>query len=199
MKHSLQANQKPAKTIFSPSIKTIPKLITFNKLSYQKETKSTPEDPTEITFVCPISSRIISENEYKEINQGIAYNKKNIPKKRTSAELRHSLQGAGSHLGISKPYNNWSTERLDQEIEKLKKEISQKEKENKENTEEKIENYEKIIKKWKKIAQDAIYLLIEEYPQDSQFNDNTVATVIKAFNIDKELIDYDSGTECFKE
>ena len=44
-----------------------------------------------------------------------------------------------------------------------------------------------------------VYKLIECYPQDSQYNPNTVKTVLNSLNIDKSLLDYDSENDCFND
>ena len=60
-----------------------------------------------------------------------------------------------------------------------------------------IDKYTKLSLKWKKIAQDAIYKLIECYPQDEHYNPNTIKNVIHSLNLDKDLLGYDSENDCF--
>lgn len=139
-------------------------------------------------YVYPLSGRIMSEKEYEELAQ-IKSNRTSNNKKRFSSEIGK---------GEGKLFSNWSDEKIQAEIDKVEKEIEKNEEEQQSEKEKaEIDKYTKLSLKWKKIAQDAIYKLIECYPQDEHYNPNTIKNVIHSLNLDKDLLGYDSENDCF--
>ena len=139
-------------------------------------------------YVYPLSGRIMSEKEYEELAQ-IKSNRTSNNKKRFSSEI-------GKREG--KLFSNWNDEKIQAEIDKVEKEIEKNEEEQQSEKEKaEIDKYTKLSLKWKKIAQDAIYKLIECYPQDEHYNPNTIKNVIHSLNLDKDLLGYDSENDCF--
>lgn len=193
----------------------IEKYVEFSKiqLTNNKQKKEETEDkekqedqpPNENIFVFPLSGRIITQAEYEKLTKIETGNEKCniINKKRLSNEMaKKSLSNKPPQNNSIKIYSTWSDEKINSEIKKLKEEISNKEKENNSSYEKEkieIEKYSALALKWKKIAQESIYKLIECYPQDSQYNPNTVKTVLNSLNIDKSLLDYDSENDCFND
>ena len=139
-------------------------------------------------YVYPLSGRIMSEKEYEELAQ-IKSNRTSNNKKRFSSEIGK---------GEGKLFSNWNDEKIQAEIDKVEKEIEKNEEEQQSEKEKaEIDKYTKLSLKWKKIAQDAIYKLIECYPQDEHYNPNTIKNVIHSLNLDKDLLGYDSENDCF--
>ena len=141
----------------------------------------------EEVYVYPLSGRIMSEKEYEELEQ-MKSNKTSNNKKRFSSEI-------GKAEG--KLFSNWNDEKIQEEIDKVEKEIEQNEEKQSEKEIAEIDKYNTLSLKWKKIAQDAIYKLIECYPQDEHYNPNTIKNVIHSLNLDKDLLGYDSENDCF--
>ena len=139
-------------------------------------------------YVYPLSGRIMSEKEYEELAQ-IKSNRTSNNKKRFSSEIGK---------GEGKLFSNWNDEKIQAEIDKVEKEIEKNEEEQQSEKEKaEIDKYTKLSLKWKKIAQDAIYKLIECYPQDEHYNPNKIKNVIHSLNLDKDLLGYDSENDCF--
>lgn len=139
-------------------------------------------------YVYPLSGRIMSEKEYEGLAQ-IKSNRTSNNKKRFSSEIGK---------GEGKLFSNWNDEKIQAEIDKVEKEIEKNEEEQQSEKEKaEIDKYTKLSLKWKKIAQDAIYKLIECYPQDEHYNPNTIKNVIHSLNLDKDLLGYDSENDCF--
>ena len=138
-------------------------------------------------YVYPLSGRIMSEKEYEELAQ-IKSNRTSNNKKRFSSEIGK---------GEGKLFSNWNDEKIQEEIDKVEKEIEQNEEKQSEKEIAEIDKYNTLSLKWKKIAQDAIYKLIECYPQDEHYNPNTIKNVIHSLNLDKDLLGYDSENDCF--
>ena len=141
----------------------------------------------EEVYVYPLSGRIMSEKEYEELEQ-MKSNKTSNNKKRFSSEI-------GKAEG--KLFSNWNDEKIQEEIEKVEKEIEKNEEQQSEKEIAEIDKYNTLSLKWKKIAQEAIYKLIECYPQDEHYNPNTIKNVIHSLNLDKDLLGYDSENDCF--
>ena len=141
----------------------------------------------EEVYVYPLSGRIMSEKEYEELEQ-MKSNKTSNNKKRFSSEI-------GKAEG--KLFSNWNDEKIQEEIDKVEKEIEQNEEKQSEKEIAEIDKYNTLSLKWKKIAQEAIYKLIECYPQDEHYNPNTIKNVIHSLNLDKDLLGYDSENDCF--
>lgn len=141
----------------------------------------------EEVYVYPLSGRIMSEKEYEELEQ-MKSNKTSNNKKRFSSEIGKSE---------GKLFSNWNDEKIQEEIDKVEKEIEQNEEKQSEKEIAEIDKYNTLSLKWKKIAQEAIYKLIECYPQDEHYNPNTIKNVIHSLNLDKDLLGYDSENDCF--
>jgi hypothetical protein len=147
-------------------------------------------------------------------------NNANFNKKRTSSEMLNNSSLNSSIINIEKPnlnYNKpkiikrvmdperkalivWSSAKLEEEVKKLslkveelqniEKDIGKKQKE--------IQRFKRLTDKWLKISQDAAYQLLDLFPQNKNYEKNTIKHVIEHFKIDKELIEYDEENECFK-
>lgn len=192
----------------------IEKYVEFSKIQLmnnkekegEADDKETQEQqPKDNIFVYPLSGRIITQAEYEKLTKIDSGNENcnKINKKRFSNEMaKKSLPNKPPQNNPIKMYSTWSEEKINSEIQKLKEDISNKEKENNSSYEKEkieIEKYSSLALKWKKIAQESIYKLIECFPQDSQYNPNTVKTVLNSLNIDKSLLDYDSENDCFND
>lgn len=146
------------------------------------------KEKKEETYVYPLSGRIVNQKEYEELEH-LKRNNNSINKKRFSSEIGK---------GEGQLFTTWTDDKIAEEIDKVNKEIEKNEKEEQSEKEKAdIEKYNDLAMKWKKIAQDAIYKLIECYPQDEHYNPNTIKNVVHSLNLDKELIGYDSENDCF--
>lgn len=98
---------------------------------------------------------------------------------------------------INTLYNSWTIKKLEEEISKVEKSLSEfiEEKEQKDGKE--IKRVDLLYMKWLKISQDAVEKILEMFPENNNFEKNTIKTLIDHFKIDKELIDYDSENDCF--
>jgi hypothetical protein len=102
---------------------------------------------------------------------------------------------------MKKIYSGWSDKKLEDEILKLKKNIKDiEEEENKSSkTDKEILKFEELYNKWLKISQDAVYTILEMFPQNQNYERNTIKSLIEHFKIDPELIKYDEENDEFKE
>jgi hypothetical protein len=100
-----------------------------------------------------------------------------------------------------KLFSSWSIEKLEEEATKLNKQIEEYEKTS--NYDEKkiseIEKFTKLKKKWLKISQDSVDRILDLFPQNKNYEKNTIKTLLDHFKISHELMDYDSENECFRD
>ena len=164
-----------------------------------------PQTPSpSITFIHPISTLIIPKNELDLLLQPISTSTNpsftiQNPTKRKLASIPFKQKSSFNNKP-QKPFMNWTLDKINSEIIKLKSELQQKQSDISKYNESKqkdISKYLLLADKWKKISQDAIYKLLEHFPQDEEYNTNTIGTVINKLNIDKELIEYDEENDCF--
>lgn len=102
---------------------------------------------------------------------------------------------------MKKIYNGWSDKKLEDEISKLKKNIKEIEQEENKlsNTDKEILKFQQLFNKWLKISQEAVYTILEMFPQNQNYEKNTIKSLIEHFKIDSELIKYDEENDEFKE
>ena len=155
-----------------------------------------------IILIYPLSGRIITENEYEKINNinyknssSENFKKSNGLKKRLSSEVLKEKNSFQNKLKDQDIYDKYTDLELDEEIKKLEKELE--EEKNDDKIEKEYNYYNNLSNKWKKIAQDSIYNLLELFPQNENYEKNTIKSVLKSFQIDKKLIGYDEENECF--
>jgi hypothetical protein len=100
-----------------------------------------------------------------------------------------------------KIYSSWSEKKLEEEINKINKSIKDLEEEESKNTktEKEIQKFEILYEKWLKISQNAVHSILDMFPQNQNYERNTIKTLIEHFKIDHELIKYDEENEDFKE
>ena len=155
-----------------------------------------------IILIYPLSGRIITENEYEKINNinyrnnsSENFKKSNGLKKRLSSEVLKEKNSFQNKLKDQDIYDKYTDLELDEEIKKLEKELE--EEKNDDKIEKEYNYYNNLSNKWKKIAQDSIYNLLELFPQNENYEKNTIKSVLNSFHIDKKLIGYDEENECF--
>jgi hypothetical protein len=155
-----------------------------------------------IILIYPLSGRIITENEYEKINNinyrnssSENFKKSNGLKKRLSSEVLKEKNSFQNKVKDQDIYDKYTDLELDEEIKKLEKELE--EEKNDDKIEKEYDYYNNLSNKWKKIAQDSIYKLLELFPQNENYEKNTIKSVLKSFQIDKKLIGYDEENECF--
>ena len=155
-----------------------------------------------IILIYPLSGRIITEIEYEKINNinyknssSENFKKSNGLKKRLSSEVLKEKNSFQNKLKDQDIYDKYTDLELDEEIKKLEKELE--EEKNDDKIEKEYNYYNNLSNKWKKIAQDSIYNLLELFPQNENYEKNTIKSVLKSFQIDKKLIGYDEENECF--
>jgi hypothetical protein len=119
----------------------------------------------------------------------------------TSTNLTNSTNLNNIQDPMKKIYSGWSDKKLEDEILKLKKNIKDiEEEENKTSkTDKEILKFEELYNKWLKISQDAVYTILEMFPQNQNYERNTIKSLIEHFKIDPELIKYDEENDEFKE
>lgn len=102
---------------------------------------------------------------------------------------------------MKKIYYGWSDKKLEDEISKLKKNIKEIEQEENKlsNTDKEILKFQQLFNKWLKISQEAVYTILEMFPQNQNYEKNTIKSLIEHFKIDSELIKYDEENDEFKE
>lgn len=189
-------NNAPTNTSSSNNLK---QFITYKEISLPQS------PPPSITFIHPTSTLILPKNELDSLIQPISTSTNpslsiQNPTKRKLASIPFKQKCSLNNNKPQKPFMNWTLDKLNAEIIKLKSELQQKENEISKYNESKqkdITKYSLLADKWKKISQDAIYKLLEHFPQDEEYNTNTIGTVINKLNIDKELIGYDEENDCF--
>lgn len=171
----------------------------FQNLNKNQE-KCNNED--KIILIYPLSGRIITENEYEKINNinyrnnsSENFKKSNGLKKRLSSEVLKEKNSFQNKLKDQDIYDKYTDLELDEEIKKLEKELE--EEKNDDKIEKEYNYYNNLSNKWKKIAQDSIYNLLELFPQNENYEKNTIKSVLNSFHIDKKLIGYDEENECF--
>ena len=194
---SISNNNDDAPTNTSSS-NNLKQFITFKEISLPL----TP--PPSITFIHPTSTLILPKNELDSLIKPTSTSNNSSlsiqnPTKRKLASIPFK-QKSSLNNKPQKPFMNWTLDKLNAEIIKLKSELQQKQTDISKYNESKqkdITKYSLLADKWKKISQDAIYKLLEHFPQDEEYNTNTIGTVINKLNIDKELIGYDEENDCF--
>ena len=189
--------------------------INFTKIILRKAEKEEKEESQnlnknqekcnnedKIILIYPLSGRIITENEYEKINNinyrnnsSENFKKSNGLKKRLSSEVLKEKNSFQNKLKDQDIYDKYTDLELDEEIKKLEKELE--EEKNDDKIEKEYNYYNNLSNKWKKIAQDSIYKLLELFPQNENYEKNTIKSVLNSFHIDKKLIGYDEENECF--
>lgn len=189
--------------------------INFTKIILRKAEKEEKEESQnlnknqekcnnedKIILIYPLSGRIITENEYEKINNinyrnnsSENFKKSNGLKKRLSSEVLKEKNSFQNKLKDQDIYDKYTDLELDEEIKKLEKELE--EEKNDDKIEKEYNYYNNLSNKWKKIAQDSIYNLLELFPQNENYEKNTIKSVLNSFHIDKKLIGYDEENECF--
>ena len=189
--------------------------INFTKIILRKAEKEEKEESQnlnknqekcnnedKIILIYPLSGRIITENEYEKINNinyrnssSENFKKSNGLKKRLSSEVLKEKNSFQNKLKDQDIYDKYTDLELDEEIKKLEKELE--EEKNDDKIEKEYNYYNNLSNKWKKIAQDSIYNLLELFPQNENYEKNTIKSVLNSFHIDKKLIEYDEENECF--
>lgn len=162
---------------------------------------SSSKSSNSLIFIHASNGRIITEDQYKLLTKK--------EEKNTNKRQYQSCSSSSNPLVIKRPQlqtnknegnknvSNLSIEKLNEEIAKFQSEIEKIQKETV--TEKEIEKYFTLSSKWKKIAQEAVYSLLELFPRDENYQNNTIGSVIKTFKIDSSLIDYDEDNDCFNE
>lgn len=97
-----------------------------------------------------------------------------------------------------KSFNSISTDKLQEEYKKQLEALNcLKSKENETKVIDDINKFEKLSQKWLKISQDAVYSFLEEFPQNNNYEPNTIKKVLDYFKIDYNSIRFDCENECF--
>jgi hypothetical protein len=158
----------------------------------------------EVMLITNKEARVVKKEDYERLfkyKESIPENKVEQPlKKRKNPDVNFKKSLPKKIDPEKKPYVNLSIEELDKEINSYKSKIDDiKIRNSDEGKRKKLEELDKLAGKWLKISQEAISTILELFPQNSNYERNTIKQVIEYFKIDKEAINYDSENECFKD
>jgi hypothetical protein len=153
----------------------------FDKKTNEINKKRTNEQMNNINS----NNLIKKNNESNNIGKKIKYSS-NIPANNIDLKKKNSM------------YSNWTVIKIEEEIKKFEKNIEELNANNDEKKEKEIKKFEKLYEKWVKISQDTVYNILEMFPENQNYQKNTIKSLIQHFKIDKELIKYDSEEECFE-
>jgi hypothetical protein len=173
-----------------------------------------------ISLIIPYGAKIIKESEYEKFSTN---NKNNSNKPLNNKRTSEEALGTGPNKILTenvnfknkkfktksnaiqdpekKIFSTWTVSKLEEEINKVKKNIEEYESSinNEEKKKKEVERFCRMKNKWLKISQDAIYTILEMFPQNHSYERNTIKSIINHFKIDKGIIEYDSENECFKD
>jgi hypothetical protein len=99
-----------------------------------------------------------------------------------------------------KPFYNMSVDKLKEELKGYQEKIDEiKAKNDDGNKKARLNELDRLCKKWLKLSQEAIYTMLDMYPQNTSYEKNTIKHVIQNFQLDKEALNYDSENDCFND
>jgi hypothetical protein len=157
---------------------------------------SEDKNEEEIVLVMDKNSKIINKESYDKLFSGNNKDrdKENL-KRKNPYSYEHKPQQKKTIDPEKRQYAKLTCKQLEDQIEQVKKNIN--EIKNKTTNKEEIIKYEKLSQKWLKISQEAIYTILEMFPQNQNYDKNTIKSVLQHFKIEKEALNYNSEDECF--
>jgi hypothetical protein len=149
----------------------------------------------EIGLVMDKNSKIINKEIYDKLFKESSSNKENLKRKNP-----YSIEAKPNQKKVIDPekrkYQKMNCKQLEEQIEEYSKNIV--ELRSKPSNKEEIKKYDMLCKKWLKISQEAIYTILEMFPQNQSYGKNTIKSVMQHFKIEKEVLNYNSEDECFE-
>jgi hypothetical protein len=175
----------------------------FFKTKYYKEELLENKEKwidSDVMLITGKEARIVKREDYDKLFQ---YKNKleehiELPKKKISIEQKKSLPRRVDPE--KKPYINLNIDKLTEEVNKYKVMIDEiKVRNSDEAKRKKLIEVKRLTDKWLKLSQEAVYTILEMFPQNEAYEGNTIKKTLAYFKIDKEDLDYDSENECFND